>query len=153
MTQVEFMEKTKWLCNLYNKSFNEDQLRFWYSSLQGYDANKYSRAITFYGQNSKYMPTISEMLTTLREMKNTPEEEQPKEKVPCKACNSTGYVLYKKVVNGIEYEYASQCNCPNARGLDYDGSKIADKEHRSDYYLAKAVDVFKISEKAALPTS
>ena len=55
---------------------------------------------------------------------------------------NTELLTGKKEINGIMYEYASLCNCKNAQGKDYNGSKISDKEHRSKYYIEKAEKVF-----------
>ena len=29
----------------------------------------------------------------------------------CKMCQDNGYVMYKKKVNNIEYEYVAHCSC------------------------------------------
>ena len=117
-------------------------MEFWYKNLKDKDVITYRRAIGEYAKKNKYMPAISDILAEIKNLK--PYEQSKKEVVECKACNGTGYVLYKKVIDGREYEFASQCNCQNAVGLDYDGQKIKDEKHRSDYYLAKAADVFKV---------
>lgn len=140
MTREEFAEQTQRLCDLYGKTINQTQADFWLDQLQNYSANEYRRAVGEYAKKNKYMPAISDILTEIKNLK--PYEQPKKEVVECKACNGTGYVLYKKVIDGREYEFASQCNCQNAVGLDYDGRTIKDEKHRSDYYLAKAVDVF-----------
>ena len=141
MTIGEFNEVTTRLCNLFSKELNDVQMDFWFKNLKNVDVVTYRRAIGEYAKKNKYMPSISDILDSIKNLKPL-EQEQPKEVVPCKACRGTGIVIYHKVIDGREYEYAAQCNCPNAIGLDYDGSKIQDKEHRSNYYLPKAVDVF-----------
>ena len=142
MTLTDFNEVTTRLCNLFSKELNGVQMDFWYKSLKDYDVIDYRRAIGEYAKENKYMPTISDILKYIKALK---PREQPKEtaKYECKACKGTGIVLYKKIINGREYEYASQCNCPNATGLDYDGQKCKIEKNKSDYYLPKTVDVFK----------
>ena len=141
MTSSEFQEITNKLCNLFSKELNEIQLDFWYKCLKEYDIISYRRAIGEYTKKNKYMPTISDILSEISKLK--PYEEIKREQVECKLCKGVGIFIYKKQINGQEFEYACQCNCANAIGLDYDGTKIRDKDHRSKYYLAKAVDIFR----------
>jgi hypothetical protein len=67
------------------------------------------------------MPTISDILTEIKNLK--PYEQPKKEVVECKACKGSGYVLYKKIVNGIPYEYAALCNCSNSSGKEYNNKE------------------------------
>lgn len=138
MTIAEFNEITNRLCNLFNKELNEIQLEFWFKNLKDYDAITYRRAIGEYAKKNKYLPTISDILDSIRTLK--PLEKVTETKVECKACKSTGYILYKKVLGGIEYEYASQCNCANGDKVAYNGKN---SRERTEYYLAKATDIFK----------
>lgn len=140
MTRYDFDVATTDLEAYYEKAFNPTQKQIWFEELQYYTTEKYKKAINKICKTSQYRPTLGIMLDTIRSIKD--EQEAPKEAVECKACHGTGYIIYKKKINDMEYDYVCQCNCPNAIGLDYDGTKIADKEKRSDYYLAKAVDVF-----------
>ena len=143
MTFEEFRIATADIEQFYEKSMNPTQVKIWYDELKNYSLERYKKAIKNVCKTSQYRPTLSVMLDALR---NAKSDTQQKQKTECKACNGTGYVMYHKVIEGIDYEFAAQCNCSNAIGLDYDGSKIADKEHRSDYYLAKAADVFGVSK-------
>lgn len=144
MTFDEFMQTSADLENFYEKKLNPTQVRMWFDELKYYTQERYAKAIQKVCRTSQYRPTLS---TILDSVKSTQEvETMVKERVPCKACNGTGYIIYRKVIDGYPFEYACQCNCENAIGLDYDGTKVADKEHRSPYYLAKAVDVFCVSE-------
>ena len=127
----EFNMQTQRLCNLYGKSLNDEQMEFWYESLKDYELEKYRRAVGEYAKKNKYMPTISDILGEIRNLK--PYEKAPTEKVECKACNGSGYVLYRK----DDYEYASLCNCKNAIGKDYYNKDTG-------YYIPKAADVFRI---------
>ena len=131
LNSTEFNEVTDRLCNLYNKELNEIQRDFWFKNIKNIDVLTYRRAIGEYAKKNKYMPTISDILGEIRNLK--PYEKAPTEKVECKACKGTGYVLYHK--DG--YEYAALCNCQNAIGKDY---------HNKDtgYYVPKATDIFRI---------
>lgn len=131
MTSSEFQEITNRLCNLYNKELNEIQLDFWYKNLKDYDPITYRRAIGEYAKKNKYMPTISDILSEARCLKTN--DKAPVEKVECKACKGSGYVLYFR--DG--YEYASLCNCQNAIGKEYYNKETG-------YYIPKATDIFKV---------
>lgn len=140
MTFNEFKIATMDIEQFYEKPLNPTQVQMWYEELKNYDSDKYKSAIRYVCKKSQYRPTLSMILEALKNVKMSNEQ---REKVECKACGGTGYVLYHKVVDGIDYEYACQCNCQNAIGLDYDGQKVKDERYRSNYYLPKAVDVFK----------
>lgn len=131
MTNTEFEEVTNRLCNLYNKELNNVQMDFWYKNLKDYGVITYRRAIGEYAKKNKYMPTISDILDEVRNLK--PYEKAPVEKVECKACKGTGYILYRK----DNYEYAALCNCQNAIGKEY-------QNKTTGYYIPKATDVFRI---------
>lgn len=140
MTYDEFIRSTATLEGCFNKNLNKIQLEVWFDELKYYPVEKYNKAIKKVCTSNQYLPALSTILDCIRNTRTT--VDLTKEKVPCKACKGTGIVPYHKIINGIDYEFACQCNCANAEGLDYDGTKIADKEHRSPFYLAKAVDVF-----------
>jgi hypothetical protein len=140
MTQDEFIRVTSNLEAFYEKALNPTQKQTWFEELKGYTVGRYVKAIQKAYKTQQYRPTLSVILDILR---STQEDgEAPTEPVPCEACKGTGYVLYKKVIGKNEYEFASLCNCPNARGKGYDGRFVADKEHRSIYYTPKAVEIF-----------
>lgn len=138
MTREEFAINTKTLEEFYNKEFNYTQSDIWYDELKLFTAEKYERAVRQACKSLQYKPTLSQILDIIRTIKGTQEQES----VKCNLCNGTGYLTYTKVIYGHEYEYACLCTCQNAKGKEYDGTKIADKEHRSQYYIAKAEDVF-----------
>lgn len=140
MTQDEFIRATSNIEAFYEKALNPTQKSTWFEELKYYSLNRYLKAIQKVFKTQQYRPTLSVVLEILRSTQD--EDEAPVEPVPCKACKGTGYVLYKQVVGGYPYEYASLCNCANAIGKEYNGKIIADKEHRSNYYLPKAVDIF-----------
>lgn len=139
MTRYDFDEVTSELETFYEKKLNPTQKQVWFEELQDYTKEKYKQAVRKMFKTQQYRPTLSVVLETISNIKT---EETPNEPVSCEACKGTGYVLYTKVVDGREYQYASLCNCQNAIGKEYDGTKVADKEHRSLYYIPKATDVF-----------
>lgn len=139
MTYDEFIQKTKIAEDFYDKEYNYTQKQLMFDELKYYDADKYEKAIRLICKNNRYKPTLSEILEAMQRTTNYNTE---RESYDCKACHGTGYILYHKKINDKDYEYACLCNCQNAAGLEYDGTKIADKEHGSKYYVAKAENVF-----------
>ena len=139
MTLDEFTQKTKILEEFFSKEYNFTQKQLMFEELKCYDADKYEKAIRLICKNNRYKPTLSEIIESMQRTINYNAE---KESYDCKACKGTGYILYHKKIDDKDYEYACLCNCQNAAGLEYDGTKIADKEHRSKYYIKKAEEVF-----------
>ena len=139
MTFEEFIIETKTLEEFYNKDYNLTQRKIWYEELSSYSQEKYRKAISNVCKTMQYRPTLSQMIDVIKTTKLVQNEQAS---VECKTCKSTGYIVYHKIVNGIDYEYAALCNCQNAIGKEYDGTKIADKEHRSKFYLEKAENIF-----------
>jgi hypothetical protein len=143
MNIEQFAIKTTTLEQFYNKSLNATQKQIWFDELKGYDIERYEKAITFMCKNNQYMPTLSQVLEVMKKGNIYAMEVKPK--VACELCKGTGYVLYKEKIKDNEYTFACLCNCENAKGLEYDGMKIADKEHRQPFYIRTAEEVFKKS--------
>ena len=140
MTRDEFAIATKTLEEFYDKSLNYTQASIWFDELKYYNKERYENAIKFLCKSNQYKPTLSQVLEAMQHAHYDDNTEQTE--VECKACNGTGYIIYHKKENDVDYEYACLCNCENARGKGYDGSKIADREHRSKYYIKNAEEVF-----------
>lgn len=140
MTYEEFVIKTRTLEEYFNKEYNDTQRQIMFDELKFYDVTKYENAIRFLCKSNRYRPTLAEILDAMKQNINYSNVE--KEKFECEACKGTGYVIYHKKINDYDYEYACLCNCKNAQGLEYDGTKIADKEHRSKFYIDKAEKIF-----------
>lgn len=143
MTEVEFIEQTQKLCGAYEKSLTEEQMNFWFDNIRAFDVDTYKRAIDIAVTRYKFMPALNEMLDTLKETRNVPNNQ----KVACKACHGSGYIMYKKLVNGISYDYACQCPCANGQKVAYDGRAC---QKPSDYYLERAENVFGLSPNKIL---
>ena len=139
MTEEEFIIRTKKLEDYFGKDLNITQRKMWFEELKHYDVNRYEKAINFLCMTSRYRPLLNEVIEAVKTCQISAEE---REKIPCKYCGGTGYFMYKKIENGYPYEYACLCICQNADGLEYNGSKIADKEHRSKFYIKSAREVF-----------
>lgn len=139
MTIQDFFAKTKILEEFYGKEYNNTQKEIMFDDLKNYDVERYEKAIRFLCRINRYKPTLNEILDAIQSDNRNIEE---REQVPCKFCGGTGYFQYTKVENGYPYNYVCLCICQNAEGLEYDGTKIADKEHRSQYYIKSAKEVF-----------
>ena len=138
MTLEEFIIQTKTLEDFYGKEYNATQKQIMFDELKFYTPEKYDKAIRFMCKTNRYKPTLNELLEAMQHSGG----QQELEKTPCEACHGTGYIVYHKIIDSRDYEYGCLCNCANAEGKEYDGTKIADKEHRSKYYLEKAENVF-----------
>jgi hypothetical protein len=141
MTFDEFKRASQRLEDCYGRTLSQPQAQIWFDELKYYTLEKYEKAIRNLCTSYQYFPTLSVMLNAIKNVK-ADVNLAPSEPVPCEACRGSGYLFYKKVIDGIPYDYVCLCSCQNAIGKEYDGTKIADKEHRSNYYIAKAEDVF-----------
>lgn len=151
MTLAEFYKQIAGIEQFYGKEYNQEQKKVFYEELKGYPLEKFIKAIEQIRKTSRYAPMLNELLEAIKQVKLNQRDE---EKVPCEFCKGTGYVRYTKIENGYPYEYFCLCTCKNAEGKEYNGRTISDKEHRSDYYIKTAQEVFgdiKAREKKAEP--
>lgn len=116
MEQVKFLEEIRTLEAFFEKKLSIEQATDWYSELKDFPIEKLRIAIREAKTNCKFMPKLAEFLEFIRQIKL---ENQEEEKIECKKCNGTGYLIYiKKILNGnriIDYPHACVCNCGNAR--------------------------------------
>lgn len=135
MTRSEFVEATSRLEGYYGKEYTTQQLQIMFEELNAFPVERYRQLISAVIRKSKYLPKVADIIEVNIEEPYIKEDNE-KQVIECKKCNSTGYVLYTKIIkNGskeIKYTYAAVCNCGNAK--QYDGTKIMDKEHRSNFY-------------------
>ena len=112
MTREEFLTTTGRLQEMYNKTLNETQLQFWFDELKRYEQVKYQRAVGEYVKQNRTMPTISDILDKIRNLKPL-EADAPQEikQVHCETCKGSGLVKY--MLDG--YEYLCRCYCENAK--------------------------------------
>lgn len=139
MTLEEFKIETKTLEEFYGKDLNYTQTNIWYDELKNYNADKYKEAIKRICKTSQYRPSLAQVIEEITKIKRS---EEAREKVECKLCKGTGYVLYHKQEKGQSYQYACLCNCRNAEGLAYNGMTVTEKEHRQPFYLKSVEEVF-----------
>ena len=136
MTREEFMSETKKLQELYNKTLNDTQLSFWYDELSKYELSKYQRAIGEFVKNQRAFPSLSEMLTKIKSLREFTDVKEDAPRVPCKTCNGTGLVKYKKDIGDVSYDYLCKCYCENGKRLN-----LPLKEYKDVFYYRNAKDV------------
>lgn len=135
MDIAEFVEATSRVELCYGKEYTNEQRQIMYEELKDFDVDRYNFLISRVIRKSKYLPKIADIYQADSENPVVNIKAQ-KEKVECNKCNSTGYIVCKKVIEGRKYNYAVVCECGNANV--YKGWEIKDKEHRSDYYTPLA---------------
>jgi len=70
MTQIEFLKGMKMITTFYNKDFTQEQLNEWFMFFEDVEAENFYRAIRKRAKESKYVPTINELLENIRITKN-----------------------------------------------------------------------------------
>lgn len=138
----EFIEATSRLEQYYDKEYTNEQRQIMFDELKDLEITRYRRLISAVIKKNKFLPKVSDIIeANIEEPYGTKNKD--KEIIQCNKCNSTGYILYtKKVKNGdkfLEYTFSSICSCGNAK--QYDGTKIGDISHRSDYYTPMASEI------------
>lgn len=129
----EFVEATSRIESYFGKEYNKEQIKIMYDELKDFSIERYRKLISAVLRKSKYMPKIADFIEANKEEPYSQKQEEI-EKVDCKKCNSTGYVVYKKPIKelGYTYEYGAICECGNSK--QYKGWEVADTKHRSNYY-------------------
>ncbi len=131
----EFIEATNRLERYFDKEYTKDQMQEAYKELKEFEIERYQFLISQAIRECKFLPKVADFFRINSENPHVTVKEK-KEKVYCKKCNSTGYVIYKKKIdNGSQVfynQYAAVCECGNSS--IYKGLDIKDKEHRTDFY-------------------
>ena len=137
----EFIEATGKLERYYNKEYPKEEFKIMHEEIQklNFSIERYKFLISKVIQKSKYLPKVCDFVAANLEFPDR-EVEEKKEKIICKKCNSTGYIIYSKQKKDgnqiLEYKYAAICNCGNAK--QYKGWETTPK---SDYYTPTASEL------------
>jgi len=134
----EFIDETADLEKYYDKELDEFQRKIWFDELKEISLPRYRQIIREILRTSKFMPKLSDVLETSRNMAYK-TENTIQESVECLKCNSTGIIVYTKVFEGIPYQFAARCTCKNGDRYKYDGKKV--HEHKSSYYIPSIEEV------------
>ena len=137
----EFVEATSRLEKYYDKEYTKEQRKIMFDELQNLSIERYKQLISTLIRKSKFLPKIADFTEVNMEAPYVRQDET--QKTECKKCNSTGYVIYTKVIKdgdrNLKYQYACLCSCGNAE--KYEGWNISDKRYRSNYYTPYAEEI------------
>ena len=141
MQSGEFVEATTRLEQYYGKEYTNEQRQIMFDELQNLPIERYKQLISMLIKKSKFLPKIADFTEVDIE---TPYTIQDKiQKTECKKCNSTGYLIYTKVIKDgnreLKNQYACLCNCGNAK--KYEGLNVSDKRYKSEFYTPFAQEI------------
>lgn len=141
MQSGEFVEATTRLEQYYGKEYTNEQRQIMFDELQNLPIERYKQLISMLIKKSKFLPKIADFTEVDIE---TPYTIQDKiQKTECKKCNSTGYLIYTKVIKDgnreLKNQYACLCNCGNAK--KYEGWNVSDKRYKSEFYTPFAQEI------------
>ena len=141
MQSGEFVEATTRLEQYYGKEYTNEQRQIMFDELQNLPIERYKQLISMLIKKSKFLPKIADFTEVDIE---TPYTIQDKiQTTECKKCNSTGYLIYTKVIKDgnreLKNQYACLCNCGNAK--KYEGWNVSDKRYESEFYTPFAQEI------------
>lgn len=141
MTSGEFIEATTRLEQYYGKEYTNEQRQIMFDELQNFPIERYRQLISMLIRKSKFLPKVADFTEVDIE---TPYTKQDKiQKTECNKCNSTGYLIYTKVIKDgnrvLKNQYACLCNCGNAK--KYEGWNVSDKRCKSEFYTPFAQEI------------
>ena len=139
----EFMNEVKQLEKFYGKELTEEQKQIWYKEVRYIELPRFKYIETQIYKTLKFMPKLADIIEINSNLGYS-QIKKEQQKIECKKCNGTGYITYiKKIDNGdmkkIEYIYGAICTCRQKK--KYEGWKISDERHRSNYYTPYAEEV------------
>lgn len=135
MTQSEFIEATSRVETYFDKEYTTGQSQEMFKELKDISVERYRQLVSAVMRKCKFLPKIADFVeANIQEPFSAKRDDL--QKIDCKKCNGTGYLVYTKVMKDGDREfknqYASVCDCGNARR--YEGWKVTDKRYRSNYY-------------------
>lgn len=132
----EFIESTGRLEKYYGKEYTNEQRQIMFDELKDFSIERYRQLVSSVLKKCKYLPKISDFIEANKEEPYSQKQEEF-EKIKCKKCNSTGYIIYAKIIRDGTKEfkntYAALCSCGNSK--QYKGWEIEDKKHLSNFYV------------------
>lgn len=137
----EFINATSRLEKYYDKEYTTEQRKIMFDELQNLSIERYKQLISTLIRKSKFLPKVADFAEVNMETPYIKQDET--QKTECKKCNSTGYLIYTKVIKdgnrNLNYQYACLCNCGNAK--KYEGWNISDKRYKSEFYTPFAQEI------------
>ena len=139
----EFMNEVKQLENFYGKDLTDEQKQIWYKELRYLELPRFKYIETQIYKTLKFMPKLADIIE-INSSLGYSQVKKDEQKIKCNKCNGTGYILYKKIAdNGtagkFENLYGAICTC--RQKTKYEGWKITDEGHRSNYYTPYAEEI------------
>lgn len=141
----EFMNEVKQLENFYGKDLTDEQKQIWFKELRYLELPRFKYIETQIYKTLKFMPKLADII----EINSSLGYSQVKkdEKIKCKKCNGTGYLIYTKIIDngtGGKYKnvYGAICSCKQK--VKYEGWKITDEEHKTNYYTPYIEEVMRV---------
>lgn len=151
MTEVEAIELIERLKNActFNRFEDPGVYAEYLRALKRYDYGRMDAAIdAAIEDDSRNVPAISLLVKKYKDALNAPKDRfEVKNEEYCPVCDDRGYLLMTEIQKSgdmeIPYQFALYCPfCPVGRSQAYDGRSIADKEHRSPYYVPPLTEYF-----------
>lgn len=137
----EFIEATGRLEKYYGKEYTGEQRKIMFEELQNLNIERYKQLIAMLIRKSKYLPKVADFTEVDIETPYTKKENT--QKTECKRCNSTGYLIYTKIIKDgnreLKNQYACLCSCGNAKR--YEGWNVSDKRYKSEHYTPFAQEI------------
>lgn len=139
MTEKEFLQYVEEVQNFYGQNLSRIELNVWYENLKFMTVQRFNYIIAEIYKTSKFMPKLADVLQMHKSIPYAVVQEETKISGDCDKCNSTGYVLYNKVIEGNAYTYVAVCDC--GRQKRYDGRECQDAKNKSEYYIPTAKEI------------
>jgi hypothetical protein len=109
------------------------------------DFHTADQAINDIISKSKYFPTVAELKESYISVRKDEKHSQQLESnstILCHICNDKGYIIYRDKEHRGYVAYCSKCEAGQSQ--KYDGKRC--KEHKSNYYIPAANEIFDIEE-------
>lgn len=102
MDKEKFIKGIKMLSLAYNKDFDEEQIEVWYSMLNEYTSEEFSKAIQDLIKTEKYMPSIAHITEAIAKQKtsNLPSAEDEWQEV-INSIHRYGYYRQKEALDSL----------------------------------------------------
>lgn len=141
----EFMNEIKQIENFYDKQLTDEQKQIWFKELKYIELKRFKYIEAQIYKTLKFMPKLADIIEINSNLGYS-QQKLEENKIKCKKCNGTGYLTYiKKVDDGVrtlEYTFGAICSC--RQQPKYEGWKISDERHRTNYYTPYIEEVIRV---------
>jgi len=112
----EFVEITSEIEKFYDKELTLGQRNIWFEELKNINKERYRQISREIYKTQKFMPKLADIIEINKNLPSLTSSDDGKI-CECKRCNSTGIIIYKKIVDGYTYDFGARCNCKNGLKL------------------------------------